>query len=163
MKIERTQKRKSRMDMRFIFMRERNAMVMIGDRNNKVEPYFFCETFSYLEYGGRLQARAAARRYRDEVLQKHPQLVEIPWKEKLRDPTRGVCVQQSRPLVTATYVMLTIDGETKRRQKSFAYDPTDPDSITSAKAKAHKFRASQNERYIRERENFEKLKRGNRK
>lgn len=163
MKTERTQVRKTRQDMRFIFQRKTDVIVCIGEREKGVEPYFFTKSFSYLTYGGVKQARAEARHYRDKILKKYPHFLETNWRDKLRDPTKGVCISKTRPLAIATYLILEPDGTTIRRQKAVRFDRDDPQSIEHARIKAQQFRLQQNERYIRERENYDKVKRGMKK
>lgn len=162
MQIKRQQRRATNADLKFIFKREGRCVVMIGDPKSDVEGEYFCKHFSYLVYGGTNSAIKAARQYRDAILKQYPELGVLPWKERLRDPEKGICISQQRAYVIATYPELR-DGKTKRMNKYFRFDPTSQESIDAQTVQAKQFRAERVERYIKERENFEKLKRGNRK
>jgi len=162
MKIHRNQTRDTRLDMQFMYYRKRDVLVLFP-KTFDLTPYRdeygvgYTRTFSYLTCGGKNPARSEARQWRDNMLKRFPQLAETKWKQKLLDPTKGVFVQTSRPLVTATYHEFDPrTGETKRRQKSYTYDETDPRDKPLKIEACQAYRLTQNKRYIAERERYEK-------
>ena len=158
MKIKREQRRTTRADLLFIYKREGRCVVMIGDPKSEKEGEYFCRHFAYLTHGGGNSAMKAARQYRDAILEQYPELAELPWKKRLRDPTKGICVNTARNYIIATYPAL-VKGETKRLNKYFPFDPTKPATIKKQTNAAKKFRAEQVEIYIAEREQYEQQKR----